>query len=89
MSAGTGSVRMTPSSRDETGMGALQRESTTLRRRGDHVKDVLSDPTLRVLCATENTTIASYRGTCVEMYAYCSLVTVSRFLHPPLNAVVG
>jgi len=34
---------------------------------------------LRVLRATENTTIASYRGTCVEMYAYCSLVMVSYF----------
>jgi len=47
------------------------------------VNDVLSDPTLRVLRATENTTIASCRGTCVEMYAYCSLVTVSPFLHLP------
>lgn len=53
------------------------------------MNDVPSDPTLRVLRATENTTIASCRGTCVEMCAYYSLATVSRFLHLSLNAVVG
>lgn len=30
------------------------------------------------LRANGNTAITSYRGTCVGMYAYCSLVTVSR-----------
>ena len=42
---------------------------------------------LRILRAAENTTAASYRGTCVEMYAYYSSVTVSYFRYLILNTV--
>jgi hypothetical protein len=83
MSGAMVSVRMTLSSRAEGNV----RESTPWRRGRSRERRVrslpflrrsfLTTPILRVLRATENTTVAFYRGTCVEMSAYCSSVTVS------------
>jgi len=86
---GTVSVRMTLSDRDEKRVGLYTVRVNDIGGGEDHVNDVHSDPTLRVLCATENTAIASYRGTCVEMCAYYSSATVSRFPHLSPNVVVG
>lgn len=70
------SILGSPLSRDRGSLGSRERRGMIV---GPGPLKLVNR--LRVLRATENTIIASYRGTCVEMYAYCSSVTVSYVCH--------